>query len=490
MSAVLTPFEDVPDDRYSPNDRQVAQLRIPPHSIESESSVLGSLLLDNRAWDRVGDLLTGDDFYRFEHRLIFDAIGGLINANKPADIITVFEVLRSIDKARELPGGLQYLNQLAQFVSSAANVRRYAEVVRERSILRKLISASDEIATAAFNTQGKEVAELLDTAMQRVMAISPDAVTDDWVSMASLVVEQLDRIQELADNPDAERGQEFTPTGLPNLDDILDGGLRGGQFIVIGARPGMGKTAIADGIGRHIAMHEGKPVAKFSMEMQNSEGAQRAISDIGTIPLHALRRPSKMLDSDWSSLTESVEKLRNAPWYTTDKPGLNINQVRTRARALARKVGKLGLVIVDYFQLMSGVDPRQQRSAQLEEASRGLKNLAKELDCPVIALAQINRSVEGEGDSWEKQKPRFKDLKDCGSLEQDADVILFLVRPTIAQKTLDAEWKPYAYGDLAKQRGGNTGDLHFHWQGAYTRYAAWADPSTRPTSKTTGKKSL
>lgn len=477
MSAVLSQADD-----DFPRDRQVAQLRTPPHSVEAESSVLGGLLLDASAWDRVGDLLTDSDFYGYAHKLIFAAIGALANASKPSDVVTVYDHLQGLGKANDV-GGLPYLNSLAQYVPSAGNIRRYAQIVRERAILRRLISASDEIATAAFNPQGKDVPTILDEATQRVMGISPDATTDDWVSMDTLVVEQLDRIQLLADNPDGERGLEFTPTGIANLDDMLDGGLRPGQFVVIGARPSMGKSAMADAIGLHIALNEGKPVAKFSLEMQNYEGAQRAMAAIGRIPLQSLRRPTRLTDVDWPNVTTAVEKLRHAGFYSNDKAGLNINQIRSKARALHRKVGKLGLILVDYVQLIAGIDPRQNRNSQLEEASRGLKQLGKELGVPVVALAQVSRTVEKEGKTWEQQIPRMSDLKDCGSLEQDADIILMLVRPKIAQPGLGSEWDYYACGELMKQRGGRTGRVHFQWEGKYTRYAAWPEDAEVPSSK-------
>ena len=459
----------------------ITQLRVPPHSMESESSVLGGLLLDNSAWDRVNDLLTESDFYRHEHRLIYTALASLINANKTADVVTVYGALQSIGKDKEA-GGLPYLNSLAQYVPSAGNIRRYSEIVRERAVLRKLISASDSIATAAFNTNGRPVATILDDAMQSVMGISTDVARDDWESIDELVVRQLDEIQRREDIAKGAYDDSFIPTGIERLDDLLDGGLRDGQFFVIGARPSMGKTAFADQIALHVSLNLGLPVGKFSMEMQNDEGTQRALSNLGKIPGHAIRRPERMSDLHWSSLTESIEKLRHAILFSNDTPGLNINQIRAKARALKRKHG-LRLLIIDYFQLMSGIDPRQNRNTQLEEASRGLKSLAKELKCPIIALAQVNRSVEKEGDAWVKQMPRMSDLKDCGSLEQDADIIMFLIRPMVAQAGLEDEWKDYARGRLAKQRGGRTGDLHLMFIGEHTRYTDWPIDMEVPKSK-------
>ena len=458
-----------------PWDGETAQLRIPPHSIEAESSVLGALLLDNGAWDRVGDLLTDTDFYRHEHQVIFASIASLINASKPADVITVHGHLQSIGKSDI--AGMVYLNSLAQYQLSAGNIRRYAEIVRERSILRKLVSAADEIAANAFNTQGKSVASIVDDSMAKVMAINPEAAGDDWESMEQMVVQELDMINDRAEGTNTERPKDFIPTGLADLDEILDGGTRSGQLIIIGARPGMGKSALADTIGLHAAKL-GFPVGKFSMEMQNHEGGQRAISATARIPLHALRRPERMSNEHWSSLTKGIEDLRRLPFYSNDKGGLNINQVRAKARALRRRFG-LKLLIVDYLQLMSGTDSRAPRTYQLEEASRGLKALAKELAIPVIALVQVNRAVEKETD----QMPRMSDIKDCGAIEQDADVILMIDRPIQRKNDLDAEWKFYAKGQIAKQRGGRCGALDFTYIGENTRFMDWPRETPVPTSQ-------
>lgn len=465
-----------PEIPWDSGESQLSQLRVPPHSIEAESSVLGGLLMDNSAWDRIGDMLLDSDFYRFEHKLVYETIASLINSSKPADVVTVYAELQKKGKAAEV-GGLEYLNALAQFVLSAGHIRRYAEIVRERSILRKLISTADEIATTAFNVQGKAVDSVLDEAMAKVMAINPEAVGEEWESMDRMVVRELDMIQERHDGLQSERQKDYIPTGLDDLDEILDGGTRAGQLIIIGARPGIGKTAIADGIGLHAA-RLGYPVGKFSMEMQNHEGGQRALSATGSIPLHALRRPERMSNEHWSSLCSSVELLRQIPFYSNDRGGLNINQIRAKARALRRKYG-LKLLIVDYLQLMSGTDTRAQRTYQLEEASRGLKALAKELAIPIIALAQVNRGVEKEADPM----PRLSDLKDCGAIEQDADVVLFIDRPYQRKPDLGDEWKFYAKGLVAKQRGGRTGILHLLYVGEHTRFMNWPAGTQIPTSQ-------
>ncbi len=386
---------DVPqpvDDGFAPYDRQIAQLRMPPHSIEAESSVLGGLLLDNDAWDRVGDLLVESDFYRYEHRLIYTAIAVLVNASKPADVITVFEQLQGLGKAEEI-GGLAYLNSLAQYVPSASNIRRYAEIVRERSILRKLVTASDEIATNAFNTQGRPVAKILDEAEQKIFNIGEEGsrMKQGFQGMDTLVVDLLDRVQEMADNPNDVTG---VPTGFIDLDRMTSG-LQAGDMIVLAARPSMGKTALAINIAEHVALNEGLPVAVFSMEMGAAQLAVRIVGSIGRIDQGHLRT-GKLTDEEWPRLTEAIEKLRTISLHIDETAGLTSSELRANARRLSRQCGKLGLIVVDYLQLMSGSAGSQgeNRATELGEISRGLKMLAKELQCPVIALSQLNRSVE------------------------------------------------------------------------------------------------
>lgn len=461
----LAPGLDDPDA-----DSQVAQLRIPPHSNEAESSVLGGLLLDNRAWDLVGDLLVPDDFFRFQHRLVYEALSGLLLAGREADTITVFERLRSIAKEDEA-GGLVYLNALAQYVPSAANIRRYAEVVREMSVRRRLISTADEIATAAFNPQGRAIGELIDIAQAGVMKVdqSTGASGDGWQSMEDMMIGLADDVQASLDAENGNGVHDFVPTGLQELDDLLDGGMRGGEVIILGARPRMGKSALAKTIELNIAKGQGLPVAEFQMEMQNKGGAMRAMSSRASIPLHKLRRPKRMGDVEWTAFTRGIDELRAIPLHAYDRGALNINQLRSQARKLHRRVGGLRLLVVDYFQLMAGVDPRQLRSAQLEEASRGLKSLAKELNIPILVLAAVLRGVEKETD----QMPQLSDLKDCGSLEQDADIVWFMHRDDAVKAGLGEEWKRYCRFRVAKNRNGQTGEIPLYWEGQYTRYSSW-----------------
>ncbi len=461
MSAVLSAV----DDHYG-SDLQVAQLRIPPHSIEAESSVLGGLLLDNGAWDRVSDALTDGDFYRYEHRLVFAAIGALINASKPADVITVYEQLQSLGKAEEI-GGLTYLNSLAQYVPSAGNIRRYAEIVRERSILRKLVTASDEIATNAFNPKGRPVAAILDESEQKIFNIGEEGsrMKQGFQSMDTLVVTLLDRVQEMADNPNDVTG---VPTGFYDLD-RMTAGFQAGDLIVLAARPSMGKTALAINIAEHVALHEGLPVAVFSMEMGAAQLAVRIVGSIGRIDQGHLRT-GKLTDDEWPRLTEAIEKLRTISLHIDETAGLTSSELRASARRLSRQCGKLGLIVVDYLQLMSGSsNDGENRATELGEISRGLKMLAKELQCPVIALSQLNRSVEQRPD----KRPMMSDLRESGAIEQDADIIMFIYRDEYYTK--DACKEPgVAEVIIAKQRNGPTGVVKLAFLKPITKFESLA----------------
>ncbi len=462
MSAVLTAV----DDNYGP-DRQIAQLRVPPHSIEAESSVLGGLLLDNAAWDRVSDLLGDGDFYRYEHRLIYAAMATLINATRPADVITVFEQLQSQGRADET-GGLAYLNALAQYVPSAGNIRRYAEIVRERAILRKLVAASDEIATNAFNPQGRPVATILDESEQKIFNIGEEGsrMKRGFQSMDTLVVDLLDRVQEMADNPNDITG---VPTGFYDLDRMTSG-LQPGDMIVLAARPSMGKTAFAINIAEHVALNEQLPVAVFSMEMGAAQLAVRIVGSIGRIDQGHLRT-GKLTDEEWPRLTEAIEKLRTISLHIDETAGLTASELRANARRLARQCGgKLGLIVVDYLQLMSGSSGNDEnRATELGEISRGMKMLAKELGCPLIALSQLNRSVETRPD----KRPMMSDLRESGAIEQDADIIMFIYRDEYYTK--DACKEPgVAEIIIAKQRNGPTGVVKLAFLKNLTRFESLA----------------
>ena len=449
-------------DTASPRDEEVARLRTPPHSVEAEQSVLGGLLLDNLAWDRAGDLLTDSDFYRYEHRLIYAAIGALVAGSKPADVITVFEQLQSHGKADDC-GGLAYLNALAQSVPSAANMRRYAEIVRERSILRKLIAASDEIATTAFNPQGRAVSGILDEAESKIFKIGEEGSRQrqGFQGIDKLVVALIDRVQELHDNG----AEEVTGvrTGFYDLD-RMTAGLQKGDLIVLAARPSMGKTAFALNIAEHVAVQEGLPVLMFSMEMGALQLALRMVGSLGRIDQQGLRT-GRLKNDEWERLTEAVERLGQVQMYIDETPALTSAELRARARRMARQFGTLGLIVIDYLQLMSGSSSGDEnRATEIGEISRGLKALAKELQCPVIALSQLNRSVESRND----KRPMMSDLRESGAIEQDADVIMFIYRDDYYDK---ASKEPgVAEIVIGKQRNGPVGTVKLTFLKPLTRF--------------------
>ena len=466
MSAIFSASEEY----VSSSDKQVAQLRIPPHSQEAESSVLGGLLLDNNSWDKVADLLAEADFYRYEHRLVFASITSLVNANRPADVITVFEQMQSQGKAEEI-GGLAYLNSLAQYVPSSANIRRYAEIVRERSILRKLVSVSDEIATSALNTNGRPVTNILDEAEQKIFSIGEEGsrMRQGFQSMDKLVVQLLDRVEEMSKNPNDITG---VPTGFFDLDRMTSG-MQAGDLLVLAARPSMGKTALAINIAEHVALHEDLPVAVFSMEMGASQLAIRIVGSIGRIDQGRLRT-GKLIDDEWPRLSDAIERLKPVSLSIDETPGLTTSELRASARRLARSCGKLGLVVVDYLQLMSGSGggDGENRATELGEISRGLKMLAKELQCPVIALSQLNRGVEQRTD----KRPMMSDLRESGAIEQDADVIMFIYRDDYYNK--DSKEPGVAEIIIAKQRNGPTGTVKLTFLKPITKFESYAGASS------------
>ncbi|MDH4288064.1 MAG: replicative DNA helicase [Aquincola sp.] len=457
MSAVFDPRET-----SAPRDEEVARLRVPPHSIESEQSVLGGLLLDNSAWDRAGDLLTESDFYRYEHKAIYKAIGDLVTASKPADVITVYEQLQNRGKADEC-GGIAYLNALAQSVPGAANLRRYAEIVRERAILRKLIQASDEIATNAFNPQGRSVSQILDEAEGRVFQIGEEGQRSKqgFHSMDQLVVQLIDRVTELHEN--GAEDVTGVRTGFYELDKMT-AGLQPGDLVVLAARPSMGKTAFALNIAENVAVAEGLPVVVFSMEMGASQLALRMVGSLGRIDQTHLRT-GRLNDDEWGRLSDAVDRLKSASVFIDETPALNPAELRARARRQARICGRLGLIVVDYLQLMSASSGSEEnRATELGEISRGLKALAKELQCPVMALSQLNRSVESRND----KRPMMSDLRESGAIEQDADVIMFIYRDDYYNK--ESKEPGIAEIVIGKQRNGPVGTLKLTFLKPLTRF--------------------
>lgn len=466
MTAIMALPAIQSTQQASAGDAQLAALRVPPHSVEAEQSVLGGLMLDNTAWDKIADLLAADDFYRDDHRRIYRQIARLIDQSRPADVVTVAEAIESSDD-KDKAGGLAYLGSLASSTPSAHNIRRYAEIVRERAILRRLVAVGNNIADSAFNQGGKEVSQLLDEAESRVFEIAEAGARgkQGFVELQPLLTQVMERIDTLyhRENPSLVTG---VPTGFTDLDQMTSG-LQEGDLVIIAARPSMGKTSLALNIAEHVAIDNRLPVAVFSMEMSGTQLATRMLGSVGRLDQHKLRT-AQLTDEDWSRLTHAVGKLHDAPVHIDETPGLNPLELRARARRLHRQYGKLGLVVIDYLQLMSGTNHGENRATEISEISRSLKGLAKELKVPVIALSQLNRSVEQR----QEKRPVMSDLRESGAIEQDADLILFIYRDEVYNR--DSPHKGKAEIIVGKQRNGPIGDVTLTFLGQYTRFENFA----------------
>ncbi len=448
------------------SDPQMAAARVPPHSVEAEQSVLGGLLLDNSAFDRIGDMLAEGDFYRSDHRRIYRHIVKLIERGRPADMITVDESIKNSEDASET-GGLSYLGSLAQAVPSAYNIRRYAEIVRERAVMRKLVEVGTEIADQALNPRGKDVGQMLDEAESKVLQIAEAGSRGQqgFIEIQPLLTQVMERIDMLyhRENPSDVTG---VPTGYTDLDERLSG-MQEGDLIIVAGRPSMGKTAFALNIAEHVAVDNQLPVAVFSMEMAGTQLALRMLGSIGRLDQHKLRT-GRLTDEDWNKLTNAVGKLHNAPVHIDETPALNALELRARARRLHRQYGKLGLVVVDYLQLMQASTVGENRATEISEISRSLKALAKELKVPVVALSQLNRGLEQRPD----KRPIMSDLRESGAIEQDADVILFIYRDEVYNR--DTAEKGKAEIIISKQRNGPIGKVDLTFLGEYTRFENYA----------------
>lgn len=455
-------------------DAQLDAVRTPPHSVEAEQSVLGGLLLDNAAWDRIGDVVNEADFYRADHRTIFQHIAQLIEHNKPADALTVAESLERSGKLAEV-GGQAYIGSLALNTPSAANIRRYGEIVRERSILRNLAAVGTAIADSAYTPSGKDALVLIDEAEAKVFQIAESGAKtkQGFVKIDPLLTETVERIDMLYSREN--KGDVIgLSTGYVDLDRYTSG-LQPGELIVIAGRPSMGKTALAMNMVESAALDSKKAVAVFSMEMSGPQLAMRMIGSVGRVDQHQLRTGT-FKEEDWPRLVDAVGRLNDAQIFIDDTAGLNALEVRSRARRLHRQCGGLSLIVVDYLQLMSGTSSggrEENRATEIAEISRSLKGIAKELKVPVIALSQLNRSV----DSRQDKRPMMSDLRESGAIEQDADVILFIYRDEVYNQ--DTPRKGIAEIIIAKQRNGPVGKVDLTFLGRHTRfenYAGGSDP--------------
>ncbi len=434
-------------------------VKVPPHSIEAEQAVLGGLMLDNATWDQVADRVADQDFYRNEHRQIFRAIHALAERSDPFDAVTVSEWLERNDSLNQA-GGLAYLATLAQDTPSAANIKAYADIVRERAMLRQLITIGGEIADSAFTPDGRSAGDLVEHAEKRVFEIAERGTRARKIfePLKDLLTRAVDRMDELFHSDIHITG---VSTGFSQLDELTSG-LQRGDLVIVAGRPSMGKTSFAMNIAEHAAIKGKIPTAVFSMEMPGEQLALRLISNLGRVNQSKIRN-GKFADDDWPRITSAVTILSEAPMFIDDSPGLTPTELRARARRLKREHG-LGLIVVDYLQLMQVHGTKENRATEISEISRGLKALAKELDCPVIALSQLNRSVEQRND----KRPVMSDLRESGAIEQDADVIAFIYRDEVYDK--ETRRKGIADIIIAKQRNGPIGEVQLTFLGEYTRF--------------------
>jgi replicative DNA helicase len=453
-----------------PDDPQLDALKLPPHSLEAEQSILGGLLLDNDAVDRIGDLVYEEDFYSEAHRIIYRHILALAGDGKPADVVTLSEALGSLQKL-DYVGGLAYLGALVANVPTAANIRHYAQIVRERSILRQLAATAGEIADSAFNPLGRNARMVLDEAEAKVLHIAEQGSRGQrtFQELKHLLVSAVDRIETLynRDNPSDVTG---VATGFADLDKET-AGLQPGDLVIVAGRPSMGKTALALNIGEYVAIDLKLPVVVFSMEMGASQLAMRMIGSVGRLDQHKLRT-GRLAADDWEKLSTALGRLSEAPMLIDETPALNAIEVRSRARRLQKQYGQLGLVIVDYIQLMQAQSAGENRATEISEISRSLKALAKELKVPVVALSQLNRSLEQRPN----KRPVMSDLRESGAIEQDADVILFIYRDEVYNE--DTPDKGTAEIIIGKQRNGPIGTVRLTFLGEHTRFENMARPGS------------
>ena len=443
------------------SDKETFDLKVPPHSIEAEQSILGGLLLDNSKWDVVGDKVIEDDFYRQDHRLLFRVVSRLATSGNPIDVITVSEELQRLGEL-ENAGGMGYLAELAEKTPSASNVRSYANIVHERAVLRRLIQVSGEISDSAFNPTGRSTNELLDDAERKVFKISESSAGQESgpSSVNPVLTKTLERIEELFDAPDGITG---VTTGFKDLDDMTSG-LQPSDLVIVAARPSMGKTAFAMNLVESAIIKAEKSVLVFSMEMPADSILMRMLSSLGQINQTRVRS-GKLEEEDWPRLSSAAKMLKDRPLYIDDTAGLSPTEVRSRARRVARELkGDIGMIMIDYLQLMQIPGMNEGRTAEISEISRSLKALAKEMNCPVVALSQLNRGLESRTD----KRPMNSDLRESGAIEQDADVIMFIYRDEYYNE--ESPDKGIAEIIIGKQRNGPIGKVKLQFQGQFTKF--------------------
>ena len=449
------------------HDEQTAALKVPPHSLEAEQSVLGGLMLDNSAWDDVSERLISDDFYRFEHRHIFNAMKQLAEESRAVDVVTLSEALELRDQLEQV-GGLAYLAELARNTPSAGNIKAYADIVRERATLRKLIQVAGQIADGAFNPQGRPADELVNEAERLVFQISESRPKFGGPqSMGQLLTKAVSRIDELYNMKGQMTGLS---TGFHDLDEMTSG-LQPSDLVIVAGRPSMGKTTFAMNLVEHAIVSSDKAAVVFSMEMPAEQLMIRMVSSLGRIDQTRMRT-GQLEDEDWPRLTSAVNLLKDRKLYVDDTPALSPSEMRARIRRLMREAGEIGIIMIDYLQLMQVPGMSDNRTAEISEISRSLKGLAKEFSCPVVALSQLNRSLEQRPN----KRPVMSDLRESGAIEQDADVIAFVYRDEVYNRD-NPDNKGLAELIIGKQRNGPIGTVHMAFIGKYTRFEDLAPES-------------
>ena len=439
-------------------DPETSKVKMPPHSLEAEQAVIGGLMLDNNGFDDVSEIVSDVDFYRRDHRLIYNAMFQLAEQAKPFDVITLSEVLEN-SGALDQAGGMAYLVELAKNTPSASNIKAYAEIVRDRSVLRQMIQVSNEVADSAFNPEGRSTNQLLDEAERKIFAIAEQGQKKGGPEgIKSILKSTVDKIDELFSSEAAMTG---LTTGFTDLDEMTSG-LQNSDLVIVAARPSMGKTTFSMNLVENAIIRTGKSALVFSMEMPSESIVMRMLSSLGRIDQTRIRS-GKLEEEDWPRFNSAISMLAEQKLFIDDQGGLSPVEVRARARRVARDVGEIGIILVDYLQLMQ-VPGAASRVEEISEISRSLKGLAKEMNCPVVALSQLNRSLEQRPN----KRPVMSDLRESGAIEQDADVIMFIYRDEVYNE--DTEDKGVAEIIIGKQRNGPIGSLRLAFLGKYTRF--------------------
>ncbi|WP_032097697.1 MULTISPECIES: replicative DNA helicase [unclassified Alteromonas] len=449
-------------------DKNIEKLKVPPHSIEAEQSVLGSMLIDPESWDKVAELVTETDFYNRSHQIIFKAITRLLNISNPIDLITVSEELEKHDQLEDA-GGFAYLGELAKNTPSSANVVSYAQIISERAITRELIGVAHEIAEVGYNPEGRDSADILDLAESRVFEIAERRTGENEGprNVESVLGKTIDRLEELV-----KTNKEVTgvTTGFTDLDKKTSG-LQPSDLIIVAARPSMGKTTFAMNLVENAMMAEEKPVLVFSLEMPSEQIMMRMLASLSRVDQTKIRT-AQLDDEDWARISNTMAMLKDKDrLFVDDSSGLTPMDVRSRARKLARERGGISLIMIDYLQLMRVPSLSENRTLEIAEISRSLKALAKELEVPVVALSQLNRTLEQRAD----KRPVNSDLRESGSIEQDADLIMFIYRDEVYHE--NSEDKGIAEIIIGKQRNGPIGTSRLTFQGQFSRFDNYAGPA-------------